>query len=126
MNQTLQLRMCVTPHRITIEATGPLTALTAHLLPKAVVGVLRRYPAPVVEIDLTGVTALDFVGDIALQDCACETTRRGILLVVTKPPSADRQAPKAIHRNVSTRQHAKRTRTLIHVGAICRYHVKAR
>lgn len=126
MNQTLQLRMCVTPHRITIEATGPLTALTAHLLPKAVVGVLRRYPAPVIEIDLTGVTALDFVGDIALQDCACETTRRGILLIVTKPPSGGRQAAKTDHHNVSSRQHEPRTRTLIDVGAICRYHVNTR
>ena len=126
MNHALQLRLSVSTHRITIEATGQLTALTAHLLTKAVVGALRRYPAPALDIDLTGVTAIDFVGDTALQDCASETTRRGVLLTITEPPPAIRRPPQDIHHNRETRRRGPRARTLTHAGTICGHHLNTR
>lgn len=128
MNTTLQLRLRITTHRITIHATGPLTVQTAHLLTKTVAGTLRRYTAPVLEIDLTGITAFDDVGDIALQDCAYETTRRGILLTITTPPPISIAHRRNSHTRASAAG-ARRSRwwpTFSRTGTICRYRTISR
>ena len=101
MNPTLQLRLQITDERIIIRAAGPLTAATAHLLIKTVVGTLRRFPALVLEIDLTGITAFDDIGDVALHDCAYETARRGIRFTITTPRLA--LSPRCTNTPVQTR-----------------------
>ncbi|WP_117208963.1 STAS domain-containing protein [Allorhizocola rhizosphaerae] len=87
----LQLRLRIAPHRLTITAHGSLTAATAHLLSKTVVGALRRYPTPVLAIDLSEVTSIDPIGEAALRDCDYEAQRRGILLTLLH---AKREAPR--------------------------------
>lgn len=119
MNPLLDLRLRITEHQVTIVAEGHLTALTAHLLHKVVVGTLRRHPTPALEIDLTRVTVIDFVGDVALQDCEYETQRRGIVLSVIR--TARKQSPAPNTR--APRLVARRTRwwrPLTHTGTICR------
>lgn len=104
MNERLALRLHVAAPRITIFAQGRLDAATAHLLCKVVVATLRRHPASTLEIDLTRVDSVDEIGEIALEDCAYEAARRGILFTVTKPRP----------------RRAKWFRTITHTGAICR------
>ncbi len=93
MTATLHLRLHRAPHRLTISLHGTLTAATAHLLSKTVIGALRRYATPILAVDLTDVTAIDPIGEAALQDCHYEAQRRGVLLTLLHgKPDAPRRS----------------------------------
>ncbi len=109
MNPSLHVQMRIDAHEITIAATGQLTALTAHLLPKVVIGTLRRYAVASLHLDLSAVTTIDHVGVMAIEDCEFETSRRGVLLVVTWEQLARPAEPKP-----RTRQRR------INTGTVCR------
>jgi anti-anti-sigma regulatory factor len=86
------------PNRLAIAAEGHLDAVTAHLLPKAVIGVLRRFPTAVLAIDITEVSSIDDIGELALADCRREAERRGIAFTVVDR-TVHQPAP-AEHRSI--------------------------
>jgi hypothetical protein len=83
------------PNRLAIAAEGDLDAATAHLLPKTVIGALRRFPTAVLAIDITDVSSIDGIGELALTACRREAERRGVIFTVI-----DRTAyePKHVER----------------------------
>jgi hypothetical protein len=101
--------MRIAAHEITIAATGQLTALTAHQLPKVVIGALRRYAIASLHLNLSAITAIDYVGVMAIEDCEFETSRRGVLLVITW---------EQLNQPAELRARARERR--ISTGTICR------
>ncbi len=116
MNPSLHLRMHIDPHLITITAAGQLTAHTAHLLPKVVIGTLRRYGIASMHLNLSAVTTIDYVGVTAIEDCEFETARRGVALIISSPRPGHWPAPGA----PAVARHAKRLRPMVSTGTICR------
>jgi hypothetical protein len=114
--------MRIDAHQITIAATGPLTALTAHLLPKVVIGTLRRYATASLHLDLSAITAIDYVGIMAIEDCESESTRRSVPLILTwnqlNHPAEPRFRSKA--------RRASWLRPPLNTGTICRRRACAR
>jgi hypothetical protein len=109
MNPLLHVKMRVDAHEITLAAAGQLTAHTAHLLPKVVIGTLRRYEIASLHLNLSAVTTIDYVGVRAIEDCEFETSRRGVLLIVTWE-----------HANQSAEPRARTRERRVNTGAICR------
>ncbi len=113
--------MRIDAYQITISATGPLTALTAHLLPKVVIGTLRRYPIATAHLDLSAITAIDYVGIMAIEDCELTATRRGVSLIVTWEHLDQPAEP----RSRSEARRAGWLRPPINTGTICRQRASA-
>jgi hypothetical protein len=121
MNPLLHIQLRIDAHQITINATGPLTALTAHLLPKVVIGALRRYPTTTLHLNLSAITAIDYVGIMAIEDCEFIATRRGVSLIITWEQLDQPAEP----RFRSEARRAGWLRPPINTGTICRQRTSA-
>lgn len=91
-DESLILRLHLLPAGLRLVAVGELHAGNAHLLSNVVVGTLRRYATPALELDLTHLRSIDHVGVCALLDSRREADRRGILLTVNCPQGHVRDA----------------------------------
>lgn len=80
----LSLQLQLAPATLRIIVRGRLCAANAHLLPKVVIGSLRRYATPAVELDLGKVDTLDGVGVAALLDCQRYAARCGIPFTISR------------------------------------------
>src|SRR5688572_14014014 len=118
MNPLLHLQMRIETHQITITATGQLTAHTAHLLVKAVIGAVRRFAPASVHLDLSAITVIDYAGVVAIEDCEFETSRKGVLLVITWERPTEAGKP----RFRSEARRAKWFRSVFNTGTVCRQH----
>jgi len=121
MKPLLHIQMRIDAHQVTIIAAGPLTALTAHLLPKVVIGTLRRYPIATLHLDLSAITAIDYVGIMAIEDCELIATRRGVSLIITW----EHLDQPAESRFRSEARRAGWLRPPLNTGTICRQHTSA-
>ncbi|GIH05235.1 hypothetical protein Rhe02_33020 [Rhizocola hellebori] len=122
MNPLLHMRIRLEAHQITLAAIGQLTALTAHLLPKVVIGTLRRYATGSLHLDLSAITVVDYVGVVAIEDCEHETSRRGLALTISLPQID--QTPVAQLRPGARR--TKWMRPMFNTGTICRQRTSMR
>jgi ABC-type transporter Mla MlaB component len=78
----LELRLYLGAARMRVGVAGNLHAANAHLLSKVVVGCLRRYAMPVLELDLTRVREVDHVGISVILDCERCAERKGVLFTL--------------------------------------------
>lgn len=81
---TLSLQLQLAPATLRIIVHGRLCTANAHLLPKVVIGSLRRYATPAIELDLGKVDTLDAVGVAALLDCQRYAARCGVLFTINR------------------------------------------
>lgn len=85
---SVDLLLYRSPTAMRVRAGGRLHAANAHLLFKVVVGHLRRHAVPALEIDLTDVEEIDYIGVAAIQDCERYAQRHGVLFTLVGVPAA--------------------------------------
>ena len=83
----LDLRLNLEAAAMRIRIAGNLDSANAHLLSKVVIGCLRRYAIPTMEVDLTEVVEMDHVGVMSILDCQRCAQRHGVLFALTGLPS---------------------------------------